>query len=104
MIVDGIWDNRTLGSKARNLTSNIAGMILEGKQPRKGHYPKDVEESLPNGGGTPLEKSEGYLKMVGFRNVGHFDLLHIRDLQRKRMAFSDRIRRHYAYYLVFADK
>jgi len=104
MIVDGVWDNRTLDSKVRNLTSNIAEMIIEGKLPWKGHYPKEVEESLPNRGGTPLEKSESYLKMAGFVNIGHIDLLHIRAMQRKRLDLSDRIRRNYSYYLVFANK
>jgi len=104
MIVDGVWDDRTLDSKARRMTSNIVRMVLERKRPHKGHYQKDVEEALPNRGGMPLEKSQSYLETAGFRDIGHVDLLSIRELQRKRMAFSDRIRRHYAYYLAFGDK
>jgi hypothetical protein len=37
-------------------------------------------------------------------NIRQLDLMHIRDIQRKDMPLSDRIRRHYAYDLVFGDK
>jgi len=86
------------------LTSDIAKLVIEGKRPVGGHYPKDVEVSLPNSGGTPLERADDYLKAAGFKNIGHIDLLHIREIQRRRMNFCDKIRRHTEYYMVFGDK
>jgi ubiquinone/menaquinone biosynthesis C-methylase UbiE len=104
MIVDGVWDDGTLDSKARRLTSNVAKMVVERKNPWKGYYPKELQQSLPNVGGTSLEKAKDYLEAAGFLNFGHYDLLHIRDIQRKGMPFRDRIRHNYAYYLVFGDR
>lgn len=104
MIVDGVWDDHTLDSKARRLASNVCKLALERKNPWKDYYSKELQESLPNAGGTPLEKAKEYLEMAGFRNVGHRDLMHIRDIQRKSMLLRDRIRHNYEYYLVFGDK
>jgi ubiquinone/menaquinone biosynthesis C-methylase UbiE len=104
MIIDGVWDDHTLSSKARRLTSNVCKMAIERENPWKNYYSKELESSLPNMGGTPLEKAKGYLEAAGFRDIGHIDLLHIRDIQKKSMPFRDRIRHNYEYYLVFGDK
>lgn len=104
MVVDGVWDDHTLNSKARRLASNVAKMAVEQKNPWKGHYPRDLQAALPNAGGTPLEKTMGYLDKAGFRNVGHVDLLYIRDIQRKGMPLRDRILHNFEYYLVYGDK
>jgi ubiquinone/menaquinone biosynthesis C-methylase UbiE len=104
MIVDGVWNDGSLQTKARALASDMAKTLTRMKRPVGGRYTKEIEESLPNSGGTPLERSMGYLKAAGFENIGHIDLLHIREIQRRHMSFCDRIRRHSAYYMVFGDR
>ena len=104
MIFDGVWDDHTLNSKARRFASNVVKLVVEGTDPWKENYPKDLQAALPNMGGTPLGKAKNYLELAGFKNVGHMDLLHIRDIQRKNMLLRDRIRLNYEYYLVFGDK
>ena len=104
LIVDGVWNDGTLNAKARRLASNVAKMVVEGANPWKDYYPKDLQAALPNMGGTPLEKAKGYLEMAGFKNIGHRDLMHIREIQRKSMPFRDRISHHFEYYLVYGDK
>ena len=104
MIVDGVWNDHTLNAKARRFASNVARLAVEGKNPWKDYYSKDLQAALPNMGGTPLEKAKGYLEMAGFKNVGHRDLLHIREIQRKSMPLRDRISHHFEYYLVYGNK
>jgi ubiquinone/menaquinone biosynthesis C-methylase UbiE len=103
MVIDGIWHDGSLDSRARRLINRICTMAVEGKDPWKDHYPEDLQSSLPNAGGTSLEKARGYMDIAGYKNVGSIDLAKIRDIQKKRMPFRNRICYNYTYYLLFGD-
>ena len=60
----------------------------------------DLSQKILNRARIKAEKS---CLDISFENIGHIDLLHIRDIQRRRMNFCDKIRRHSAYYMVFID-
>lgn len=104
MIVDGVWNNCTAEPNAQNLTSMMKGSAINGTTSFKGHYPKFVEDALPNNGGTPLERTKAYMMTAGFRNINHIDLLHIREMQKKRQPLSERNWKYHSYYLAFAEK
>lgn len=104
MIVDGVWNDGSLDSRARRLASNVCRLVAERENPWKSQYSGHLRSSLPNANGTPLEKAMGYVEKAGFKNVGHVDMVRIRDIQKKAMPAYDRIRFNYAYYLLYGEK
>lgn len=106
VIIDGVWDNGSLRSKVRITASDLLKLIVERKDPRKGHarYSEELKSNLPNFGGAPLEKVKEYLSITGFENIQTFDLKDIREAQEENMPLSERIVRNYQYYLICGQK
>jgi ubiquinone/menaquinone biosynthesis C-methylase UbiE len=106
VIIDGVWDDGGLGSKARMAASDLLTLLVERKDPRKGHgrYSKELKASLPHFGGAPLETVKEYLYGTGFENIQTFDLKDVREAQKEGMPLSERIIRNYRYYLVCGRK
>jgi ubiquinone/menaquinone biosynthesis C-methylase UbiE len=106
VIIDGVWDNGGLGSRFRMTASDILTLLVERKDPRKGHgrYSKELKASLPNFGGAPLEKVKEYLSSNGFEKIQAFDLKDVREAQKEGMPLSERIVRSYQYYLICGQK
>ena len=104
VIIDGIWDDGSLNTKFRRFLSNVGVMVAERKNPWKGYYSDDLKAVLPNAGGTPLERSRGYLSDAGLKDIQSRDITYIRDIQRKFMPWHKRIGNNYGYYLVHGSK
>ncbi|NPE29262.1 class I SAM-dependent methyltransferase [Methanococcoides sp. SA1] len=104
VIIDGVWDDRSLDTRARRFVSNLATMVLERKNPWEHYYSDDLKAHLPNVGGTPSERTHGYLDSAGFKNVERVDLRNIRDIQKKHMPLRERICYNYDYYLISGQK
>lgn len=106
IIIDGIWDDGSLGPRLRRLAGDAVTLVLERKNPRKGHcgYSKELKAQLPNAGGAPPEKVKEYLETSGFRNIGMLDLKEVMDLQKKTMPLGAKIVFRYHYYLIYGNK
>ncbi len=106
VIIDGVWDSRTLGSRVRRNAGSLLTLFLERKDPRKGHseYSDELKARLPHSGGTPLEKVNEYLSNSGFENIQVFDLKEVREAQKEKMSLGERIVRSYQYYLICGRK
>lgn len=106
VIIDGVWDSRTLGSRVRRNAGSLLTLLLERKDPRKGHseYSDELKARLPHSGGTPLEKVNEYLSNSGFENIQVFDLKEVREAQKEKMSLGERIVRSYQYYLICGRK
>ncbi|MDQ1251445.1 MAG: hypothetical protein QG646_524 [Euryarchaeota archaeon] len=106
VIVDGVWDNGSLRSRFRITASDLLTLIVERKDPRKGHgrYSNELKASLPHFGGAPLEKVKEYLSSTGFEKIRTFDLKDVREAQKEGMPLSERIVRSYQYYLICGRK
>jgi len=106
VIIDGVWDNGSLRSRVRMTVSDLLKLLVERKDPQKGHgrYSEELKASLPNFGGAPLEKVKGYLSSTGFEKIRTFDLKDVREAQKENMPLSERIVRSYQYYLICGRK
>ncbi len=106
VIIDGVWDDGSLGSRIRMTTSDLLTLFVERKDPRKGHarYSEELKSSLPHFGGAPLEKVKEYLLYTGFEKIQTFDLKDVREAQKEKMPLSKRIVRNYQYYLICGRK
>jgi ubiquinone/menaquinone biosynthesis C-methylase UbiE len=106
VIIDGVWDSGSLGSRARRSAGALLTMLLERKDPRKGHseYSDELKARLPHAGGAPLEKVKEYLSSTGFEDIQIFDLKEVRKAQEENMSLGERIVRSNQYYLICGRK
>lgn len=104
VIIDGVWDDRSLDTRARRFVSNLATMLLERQNPWEHYYSEQIKAHLPNVGGTPSERAYGYLDSAGFGIINCVDLRHIRNIQKMHMPFRQRICYNYDYYLISGQK
>jgi len=104
VIIDGVWDDGSLNTKVRRFFGNVGVLVAERKNPWKGYYSDDLKAVLPNAGGTPLERSSGYLSDADLKNIESLDISYIRDIQRQFMPWHKRIGHNYSYYLVHGSK
>jgi ubiquinone/menaquinone biosynthesis C-methylase UbiE len=106
VIIDGVWDSGTLESRARRNAGALLTLLLERKDPRKGHsgYSDELKAQLPHAGGAPLEKVKEYLSNTGFEKIQVFDLKEVREAQKENMPLGERIVRSYQYYLICGRK
>jgi ubiquinone/menaquinone biosynthesis C-methylase UbiE len=106
VIIDGVWDSGTPGSRVRRNAGFLLTLLLERKNPRKGHagYSDELKARLPHAGGAPLEKVNEYLLKAGFEMIQVFDLKEVRSAQKEKMPLGERIVRSYQYYLICGRK
>lgn len=104
VIIDGVWDDGSMNTKVRRFFSNVGVLVAERKNPWKGYYSDDLKAILPNAGGTPLERSSGYLSDAGLNDIKSSDISYIRDIQRQFMPWHKRLGHNYGYYLVYGCK
>ncbi|MDI9395504.1 MAG: methyltransferase domain-containing protein [Euryarchaeota archaeon] len=106
LIIDGVWDSGTLESRVRRIAADFLILLLERKNPRKGHagYSDELKARLPHAGGVPLEKVREYLSSTGFEKIQVFDLKEVREAQKEGMPLGERIVRSYQYYLICGRK
>lgn len=106
VIIDGVWDSGTLESRARRSVGAFLTLLLERKNPGKGHsgYSEKLKAQLPHAGGAPLEKVKEYLSNTGFEKIQVFDLKEVRETQKENMPLGERIVRSYQYYLICGRK
>jgi len=106
IIIDGVWDDGSLEPRLRRLTGEVVTLLLERKNPRKGHceYSKELKAQLPNAGGAPPEKVKEYMENSGFKDISMLGLKEIADIQKKTMPLGAKIVFHYNYYLISGCK
>ena len=104
VIIDGMWNDGSLGTRMRRLVSNALVLLMEGKNPANNAYSSDLNRALPNAGGTPPERAREYISGAGFRNIDLIDLIDIRNIQIQRMPLRKRIVYNYRYYLISGEK
>lgn len=104
VIIDGIWNDGSLETRMRRLVSNALAILMEGKNPSRNGYSDDLNHTLPNAGGTPPERAREYLSGAGLKNIETIDLIDIRNIQKRKMPFRNRIAYNYHYYLIIGEK
>jgi len=104
IVVDGVWNDGSLETKARRLVSDFCTLLAERRNPRKGHYSREINSELPNRHGVPPEKTLEYFEEAGLKNVKDLDLKNVREIQKKKMPFRKRIAYNYKYHLICGEK
>ena len=104
IIIDGVWNDGSLGAKMRRLVSNLMIIVIDRRNPSNNMYPDDLNHALPNSGGTPPERAREYLSAAGFSNIDTIDLIDIKNIQRRKMPLRNRITYNYHYYLISGEK
>jgi ubiquinone/menaquinone biosynthesis C-methylase UbiE len=104
IVVDGLWNDGSLETRSRRLVSDLCTLLTERRNPRKGHYSKEICRELPNPFGAPPEKTLGYFKEAGFKNIKDVDLKEIIEIQKRTMSFRKRIAFNYKYHLIYGEK
>ncbi|KKG16222.1 SAM-dependent methlyltransferase [Methanosarcina sp. 2.H.T.1A.6] len=104
IVVDGVWNDGTFETKARRFVSDFCTLLAERRNPRKGHYSREINSELPNCHGVPPEKTLEYFKEAGLKNVKDLDLKDVREIQKKKMPFRKRIAYNYKYHLLYGEK
>jgi ubiquinone/menaquinone biosynthesis C-methylase UbiE len=104
IVVDGLWNDGSLETKARRFVSDFCTLLIERRNPRKGHYSREINSGLPNPYGAPPEKTLEYFREAGFKNVKDLDLKEIIEIQKRDMSFRKRIAFNYEYHLISGEK
>jgi len=104
IVIDGIWNDGSIDTNVRRLVSDLCTLVIERRNPRKGHYSREIDSELPNRHGVTPEKMLDYFRVAGFKNIKDIDLKDIMELQRKKMLFRKRIAYKYNYHLVYGVK
>lgn len=104
IVIDGVWDDGSIETNARRFISDLCTLVVEKRNPRKGHYSREIDSELPNRHGVPLEKMLDYFRVAGFQNIKDVNLKDIIELQKKKMSFRRRIAYKYDYHLVYGVK
>jgi ubiquinone/menaquinone biosynthesis C-methylase UbiE len=104
IVVDGLWNDGSLETRSRRLLSDLCTLLIERRNPRKGHYSREINRELPNPYGAPPEKTLGYFREAGLKNVKNVDLKEIMEIQKRVMSFRKRIAFNYKYHLIYGEK
>lgn len=104
MVIDGVWDDGKLGTRVMRGISNTLARLLEPHPHGEKGYSPDVRELLPNLGGVAEDVARQYLADAGFTQITVLDLMHIREDQRRRMPWYQKITTNWSYYLVSGRK
>lgn len=104
MVIDGVWNDGSFETKARRIVGDCCTLLVEKRNPRKGHYSSEINNNLPNPNGAPPQKTLEYFRAAGFKNVIQQDLGKIIEIQKKTMPFRKRIAYNYDYHLIYGKK
>lgn len=104
IVIDGVWNDGSIDTNARRLISDLCTLVVERRNPRKGHYSREINSELPNRYGVPPEKILDYFGAAEFKNIKDVNLKDIIELQKKKMSFRKRIAYKYNYHLVYGVK
>ncbi len=104
IVIDGVWNDGSIETNARRLVSDFCTLLVERRNPRKGHYSKELDSELPNRHGVPPEKMLEYSRAAGLKNIKDIDLKDIMNLQKENMPFRKRIAFNYNYHLIYGEK
>ncbi|WOX55217.1 MULTISPECIES: class I SAM-dependent methyltransferase [unclassified Methanoculleus] len=104
MVIDGVWDDGSFGAKVRRGVSSGIARIVEAHPHGDKGYSDEVRAALPNLGGVPEETARRYLTDAGFGDIAVQDLARIRENQRKRLKWYEKINPRGTYYLISGRK
>lgn len=104
MVIDGVWDDGGVVTAIRRKTSGTLARILEPHPHGEKGYDEEVRRALPNKGGVPEEKTRAYLTAAGFTEISVANLVSIRNNQRLRMKWYQKINPANPYYLISGTK
>lgn len=104
IVIDGVWNDGSLGQAARRFVRNIAVLVIDRKNPWKGYYDRRMRSQLPNPGGVAPEKTGAYMQNAGLGDIATVDLTEIRRIQSQSMPRHHRIATKWNYFLVQGRK
>ena len=100
MIVDGVWnDGKCISQMRRDLSAGLSRIIESHPHGEKG-YSSDLRNALPNNGGVPESTARQYLEQAGFTRIEVQSLADIREDQRRRLKWYQKINPVSTYYLI----
>ncbi len=101
-IIDGVWKDRSVSMKAKQLLSNGLTRIFDPSC--HSHYTKELRNELPHDGGIPKETMTSFLERAGFSVEDFQDLMYIREMQKARQPWYRRFAPQKTYYILTAKK
>jgi ubiquinone/menaquinone biosynthesis C-methylase UbiE len=99
-VIDGKWRDGSIESRIRRLLSDLAIVLVDHENPRKGWYNRSIESSLPHPTGLSPEEAMDYLKSTKFKEINYKNLDQIMELQKMGMPFKQKVLVNWSYYLV----
>ena len=103
-VIDAKWRDNSLDNRIRRMLSDLAIIMIDHKNPRKGWYDEQIESSLPHPTGLSPEEVRGYLKNANFKETNYLSLEDIREKQKIGMPFRHKILSNWDYYLISGVK
>lgn len=104
VVIDGIWNDRKLGTRIRqNISKTLIG-VFEGNDRIETTYSDEIWSNLPHGGGVPLPVAETYLKEADYCDVCSWSLEHVIHHQRSLMPWYKKIGYKWNYFLIRGSK
>lgn len=100
MVIDGVWDDGSFGAKIRRRVSSGIARIVETHPHGEKGYSDEVRAALPNRGGAPEGIARRHLADAGFQHIMVQDLACIRENQRERLKWYQKINPRGSYYLI----
>ncbi|MBP2132213.1 ubiquinone/menaquinone biosynthesis C-methylase UbiE [Methanomicrobium sp. W14] len=104
LVIDGLWDDGSLSTKLKRETSLTVARIVEKHPHGESKYSDELSMSLPNLKGVPEEKAGEYFSEAGLEDISVKSLLHIRENQKKRLKWYQKLNTSWSYYLISGVK
>jgi ubiquinone/menaquinone biosynthesis C-methylase UbiE len=104
LIIDGVWDDKSLLSWLKIRISSGLARIFERDNTHHRSYGPAIRRSLPYGGGVPEERTRECLEDAGFVHVRTRDLMYIRALYRSELPWYRRFAQGRSYYIIASMK
>lgn len=104
LVIAGVWDDGTLKTHILKSMSATLGKIFDPAHVEKLAYSSELQQQLPHIGGISEENARSLFEQAGFQNITIDDLLHIRENQKKRSLWYQKMNPQGTYYLISGTK
>lgn len=104
MVIAGVWSDVKLKTRFLKTLSETLGNLLDPSHAEVLTYSSELQEQLPHIGGISEEKARTSFLNAGFEEIRVDNLIHIRENQKKRLPWYQKINPHGTYYLISRTK
>lgn len=104
LAIAGVWDDGTKKSQVIKSISGCLGKIIDSSKSESLTYSSELQRQLPHIGGISEENARSYFVSAGFNEIRIYNLIHIRENQKKRLPWYQRMNPLGTYYLISGTK